>query len=221
MRVEVTGKPFVVTDLPAEARNAIRSRGATAVDSFLHQDDPPAHRRLDGWRARAGRLRADPGRTLLEGAGAAPVRGQAPPVSVTISSIQLEPFGPVRDQEHGPARGRVEHVVDQRLRGLRVEVRGRLVEEEHRRVGEQRARERQPLSLTAREPPAVLADERVEPVRQRLDPVVEPRPAERLLELVVGRAAAARAAGSRGSSSRRDARPGPRARTSRRTSSCR
>jgi hypothetical protein len=30
-----------VTDLPAEARNAIRSRGATAVDAFLETDDPP------------------------------------------------------------------------------------------------------------------------------------------------------------------------------------
>jgi hypothetical protein len=31
-----------VTDLPAEARNAIRSRGATAVDAFLDEDNPPA-----------------------------------------------------------------------------------------------------------------------------------------------------------------------------------
>jgi hypothetical protein len=30
-----------VTDFPAEARNAIRSRGATAVDAFLDADDPP------------------------------------------------------------------------------------------------------------------------------------------------------------------------------------
>ena len=29
------------TDLPAESRNAIRSRGATAVDSVLNQDEPP------------------------------------------------------------------------------------------------------------------------------------------------------------------------------------
>ncbi len=41
VRVEVTREPFLVTDLPAEARNAIRSRGATAVDSFLHHDNPP------------------------------------------------------------------------------------------------------------------------------------------------------------------------------------
>jgi hypothetical protein len=30
-----------VTDFPAEARNAIRSRGATAVDAFLDTEDPP------------------------------------------------------------------------------------------------------------------------------------------------------------------------------------
>ena len=41
VRVEVTREPFRATDLPAEARNAIRSRGATAVDGFLHLDDPP------------------------------------------------------------------------------------------------------------------------------------------------------------------------------------
>ncbi len=42
IRVEVARGPYVVTDLPAEARNAIRSRGATAVDSFLDRDEPPA-----------------------------------------------------------------------------------------------------------------------------------------------------------------------------------
>jgi hypothetical protein len=41
IRVEVSPGPYRVTDLPAEARNAIRSRGATAVDSFLETDDPP------------------------------------------------------------------------------------------------------------------------------------------------------------------------------------
>jgi hypothetical protein len=31
-----------VTDLPETAKHAIRSRGATAVDAVLDQDDPPA-----------------------------------------------------------------------------------------------------------------------------------------------------------------------------------
>jgi hypothetical protein len=42
VRVEVTRGPFRVTDLPAEARNAIRSRGATAVDAYLDEEEPPA-----------------------------------------------------------------------------------------------------------------------------------------------------------------------------------
>jgi hypothetical protein len=41
VRVEVSGSPFLVTDLPAEARNAIRSRGATAVDLYLDLNEPP------------------------------------------------------------------------------------------------------------------------------------------------------------------------------------
>jgi hypothetical protein len=41
VRVEVVGGPFRVTDLPAESRNAIRSRGATAVDAYLVDDEPP------------------------------------------------------------------------------------------------------------------------------------------------------------------------------------
>jgi hypothetical protein len=39
--VEVIPGRYRVTDFPAEARNAIRSRGATAVDAFLDTEDPP------------------------------------------------------------------------------------------------------------------------------------------------------------------------------------
>jgi hypothetical protein len=42
VRVVVAAAGIRVTDLPADARNAIRSRGATAVDAYLHQDEPPA-----------------------------------------------------------------------------------------------------------------------------------------------------------------------------------
>jgi hypothetical protein len=43
VRVEVeVSAPSRPTDFPAEARNAIRSRGATAVDAFLARDEPPA-----------------------------------------------------------------------------------------------------------------------------------------------------------------------------------
>jgi hypothetical protein len=41
IRVEIAGMPVRVTDLPAEARNAIRSRGATAVDAYLREEEPP------------------------------------------------------------------------------------------------------------------------------------------------------------------------------------
>jgi hypothetical protein len=41
VRVEAARGSSVVTDLPAEARNAIRSRGATAVDAYLYDDTPP------------------------------------------------------------------------------------------------------------------------------------------------------------------------------------
>jgi hypothetical protein len=42
VRVEVAcGLKLRPTDLPAASRNAIRSRGATAVDAFLTIDEPP------------------------------------------------------------------------------------------------------------------------------------------------------------------------------------
>jgi hypothetical protein len=42
VHVEVAcGSSLRATDLPAASRNAIRSRGATAVDSFLDKDEPP------------------------------------------------------------------------------------------------------------------------------------------------------------------------------------
>ena len=91
----------------------------------------------------------------------------------------LEPFRAVRDQEDGAVAGRVEHVVHERLGRRRVEVRRRLVEHEHGRVGEQGAREREALALAAREPRPVLADERVEAVGERRDPLAEPRAPER------------------------------------------
>ena len=71
---------------------------------------------------------------------------------------------------------------------------GRLVEEEHRRVDEQRPRDDEPLPLSAREPTTLLPDERVQPVGKRARPSRRAaRVAERLDELVVGRVRAARA----------------------------
>ncbi len=93
----------------------------------------------------------------------------------------------MRDQEDGAVAGRVEDVGDERLRRVRVEVRRRLVEEEHRRVREKGSRDDEPLPLAAGEPPSLLPHERVQPLRKRLDPVGEPRTPQGVDELVVGR----------------------------------
>ena len=100
---------------------------------------------------------------------------------------EVEPFGAMRDQEDRAAVGGVEDVGDERLGRLAVEMRGRLVEDEHRRIGEERPRDDEALALAAGELRSLLPDERVEAVRERLDPVVEPRTAQRVEELAVGR----------------------------------
>ena len=76
---------------------------------------------------------------------------------------------------------------DEGLRRLRIEVRGRLVEHEHRRLGEERAREHDPLALAARKLPSLLADERVEAVREALHPVEDARRAQGARQVVVAR----------------------------------
>ena len=66
-----------------------------------------------------------------------------------------------------PRRGR-ERLLHGPL-GLGVERRGRLVEHEDRRVAQDRARDRSPLLLAAREAVAALADDRVVALGQRRD----------------------------------------------------
>ena len=61
-----------------------------------------------------------------------------------------------------PAQQRVERLLDQDL-ARAVDVRGRLVEDQDARVGEQRARDRDQLALAGGEPGAALADDVVEP----------------------------------------------------------
>ena len=68
-----------------------------------------------------------------------------------------------------------------------IEVGGRLVEHEHRCVGEERPGDRQALTLASGEPCALLADERVEPVGERRDPLAEAAAVESVRELGVGR----------------------------------
>ena len=76
---------------------------------------------------------------------------------------------PVRDDDGRPPRQqRPERVLNERL-ALRVERAGRLVQDEDRRVLQDRARDRHALALAARELDAALADERLVAGRQRLD----------------------------------------------------
>ena len=79
---------------------------------------------------------------------------------------------PVRDHQRGAALHQiVERLLHRRLR-LGVELRGRFVEDQDRRVLEQRARDGETLALPARELLARLADDVVVALRQRHDELV-------------------------------------------------
>ena len=67
---------------------------------------------------------------------------------------------------------------------------GRLVEHQHRRVAQQRTREHEPLPLSAGQARTLLPDERLQPKRQRLDPLREANTLQHRDQLVVGRAGA-------------------------------
>ena len=77
--------------------------------------------------------------------------------------------------------------------GRLVEVRGRLVEDEDGRVGEQRAGERDPLALTAGQLRSLLPHHRRRAVGQRRDPVREAGAAQRETDLRLGRRRAGQA----------------------------
>ena len=91
---------------------------------------------------------------------------------------------PVRDDERRAVHHQVrERLLHEQLR-FGVERGGRLVEDQNRRVLQQRARDRDPLALAAREPLAALADRRVVAVRQRRDEVVRVGGARGRLDLL-------------------------------------
>ncbi len=93
---------------------------------------------------------------------------------------------PVRDQDRCAAfEQRVETTFDLGLTA-QVEVGGRLVEHEDPGPGEERAGECEQLTLARGERRAALVHERVEPVRQPLDQLVEPDRAARLVDFGVG-----------------------------------
>ena len=91
------------------------------------------------------------------------------------------------DRDDRPA---VEHRAERALEvagGARVEERGRLVEHERVRVGEDEPRERELLGLRRRQRLAAGADRRLETVGQRLGPLERVDRRERRLELGVRR----------------------------------
>ena len=89
----------------------------------------------------------------------------------------------MRDQENGATARLGEYVAHERLGGVGVEMRGRLVEHEDGRVGEEGARDDEALTLAPRQLSPLLPDERVETGGERADPLVEARAAERGDEL--------------------------------------
>ena len=71
--------------------------------------------------------------------------------------------------------------------GACVDRRGRVVEDQDPRVGEERAGDRDPLALAARERQAALADQRLVAVGEALDEAVRLRAARRGLDLLARR----------------------------------
>ena len=82
-----------------------------------------------------------------------------------VESLKL-----VRDEQGGTARSQSEKVGGQGSASFRIKVRGRLVEDQHGRIREQRPGQREPLPFAAGHGRAVRADRGVPAAGQRLDP---------------------------------------------------
>ena len=93
----------------------------------------------------------------------------------------------VGDDEGRPAGHRLAQAALDRRLGGRVDRRGRVVEDQDPRVGDQRPGDRDALALPAGERQAALADDGLVAVGQRLDEVVRLRPAGGELDLLAGR----------------------------------
>ena len=114
-----------------------------------------AVRELDAVQARVRAVRR-------EQLGVRPDLDDAPAVEHDDAVGVLDRRQPVRDHDRGAsAHQRIERGLHLALR-FRVERRGRLVEDQQRRVLEERARDGDALALAARQAHAVLADHRVE-----------------------------------------------------------
>ena len=93
--------------------------------------------------------------------------------------------GSVRHDDHGGALGQPAQRAQEHRLGVRVEVGGRLVEEDKGTAGHDDAGQRQPRPLTGRQPGTVLAQRRVDAERQGGDRVAEADSLERPPELLV------------------------------------
>jgi hypothetical protein len=93
----------------------------------------------------------------------------------------------VGDDERRPVAGELGEALLYRRLGLRVDRRGRLVEHQQSGFFEYRPRDDEPLALATGEPHAALADQRVVPVGEVLDELVDLRAAGRPLDRLVGR----------------------------------
>ena len=93
----------------------------------------------------------------------------------------------VGDRDHRTAlRDCGQRALDGCLR-RRIQARRRLVEDDHRRIGERDARDADELALTGREPQTTRLHVRAETVRQRLEPVERADAAQRAADVVVRR----------------------------------
>ena len=174
---------------PAARRATIHQRcGASSRNSRLKIDD-------GGGDAHAGEPSSlRPGPEATASASAAPVghdvvvgRVDRPPVGQGDHSIgERGQSHAVRDDERGsPAKQIRDGRTDGRLRG-RIEMRCRLVEDQVRRVLQERACDGQPLTLSATEATAAFADVRRIAVRQRVDERRRVRRPCRVADLSVG-----------------------------------
>ena len=93
----------------------------------------------------------------------------------------------MRDRQHGAAAHQAAERLADELLGCAVERGGRLVEQQQRRVLEERARDGDALALSARQPHAAIADDRVEAFGQLGDELAAMGRVRRLPDLVVAR----------------------------------
>ena len=134
---------------PGRSRHPRRVRWASAPSGGRRRARGPAR------VATAGRS----GRPARAAPRACRARRPGPTSSSRISSTPASPVSRwVTSSVARSALGSRSSVAVSRVGGVGVEVLGRLVEHQHREVGEQRPGHHEPLPLPAGEPPAVLAD---------------------------------------------------------------